>query len=86
MSDPIEAANLHESGPDTIPIGVDVRILRCEAAIHGDNAGCVCFLIGGVERIAAKYDTPFCGAPSYHLLGRKQRVRRSEVEIVGERM
>lgn len=64
------------------PIGKDVRILRCEARTHGDNPGCVCHLIGGVERIAKLYETPFAGTPSYHLLGRPQRVRLSEVEIV----
>lgn len=64
------------------PIGKDVRILRCEAKQHGDNPGCVCYLIGGVERIARRYETPFTGTPSYHLLGRSQRVRLSEVEIL----
>ena len=64
------------------PIGRDVRILRCEAREHGDNAGCVCHLIGGVERIARRYETIFAGTPSYHLLGREQRVRLSEVEIL----
>lgn len=64
------------------PIGKDVRILRCEAREHGDNPGCVCHLIGGVERIARRYETPFAGTPSYHLLGRSQRVRLSEVEIL----
>jgi hypothetical protein len=28
--------------------------IRCEARKHGDNPGCVCFLIGGVERIAKR--------------------------------
>jgi hypothetical protein len=45
--------------PDQDLIGKDVRILRCEARKHGDNPGCVCFLIGGVERIAKRYETPF---------------------------
>jgi hypothetical protein len=63
-------------------IGKDVRILRCEAREHGDNCGCVCYLIGGVERIARQYETIFAGTPSYHLLGRKQTVRLSEVEIM----
>jgi hypothetical protein len=40
--------------PDQDLIGKDVRILRCEARKHGDNPGCVCFLIGGVERIAKR--------------------------------
>lgn len=61
---------------------IDVRILRCEAKQHGENAGCVCYLIGGVERIAKRYETCFAGTPTYHLLGRPQRVRLSEVEIV----
>lgn len=64
------------------PIGKNVRILRCEAREHGDPTGCVCYLIGGVERIARRYETPFVGTPSYHLLGRQQRVRLSEVEIL----
>lgn len=63
-------------------IGKDVRIRRCEARTHGDNPGCVCHLIGGVERIAKLHETAFAGAPSYHLLGRSQRVRLSEVEII----
>lgn len=67
---------------DHEPIGKDVRILRCEARIHGKNPGCVCYLIGGAERIARRYDTPFAGTPTYHLLGREQRIRLSEVEIV----
>lgn len=64
------------------PIGLDVRVLRCEAREHGDNPGCVCHLIGCVERIAKRYETPFVGMPSYHLVGRHQRVRLSEVEIM----
>lgn len=66
------------------PIGRDVRVLRCEGRTHGgtDNPGCVCYLIGGVERIARRYETPFAGTASYHLLGRPQRVRLSEVEVV----
>jgi len=64
------------------PIGRDVRILKCEAREHGDNPGCVCYLIGGVERIARRYETIFAGTPSYHLLGRPQTVRLSEVEVL----
>ena len=66
------------------PIGSAVRILRCEARHHGDNPGCVCLLVGGVERIAREYETPLTGTPSYHLLGRYQRVRLNEVEILPE--
>lgn len=64
------------------PIGRDVRVIRCEALKHGDNPGCVCHLIGGVERIASLYETPFAGTPSYHLFGRSQRVRLSEVNLI----
>jgi hypothetical protein len=67
----------------TDPIGKSVRILRCEGRQHGDNSGCVCYLIGGVERVAKLYDTPFAGTPSYHLQGRDQRIRLSEVEVLG---
>lgn len=67
---------------ENYPIGNDIRVLRCEAREHGDNAGCVCYLIGGVERLAKLYETPFVGTPTYHLLGRPQRVRLSEVEIL----
>jgi hypothetical protein len=64
------------------PIGKRVRIIRCEAREHGDNEGCVCYLIGGVEHIAKLFETPFAGTPTYHLAGRRQRVRLCEVEIM----
>ena len=66
------------------PIGRAVRVLRCEACQHGDNPGCVCHMIGGVYRITKRYEAPFAGTPTYHLLGRDQRVRMSEVEVVRE--
>ena len=46
---------------DTHLIGKNVRILRCEARDTATTPGCVCHLIGGVERIAKRYDTPFAG-------------------------
>jgi hypothetical protein len=62
--------------------GREVRILRCEARAHGEHPGCVCHLIGGVERIARRHDTVFAGTQLYHLVGRPQRVRLSEVEFI----
>jgi len=63
-------------------IGKKVRVKSCEARKHGDNEGCVCYLIGKVVKITKRYETPFVGTPSYHLKGRKQRVRRSEVVLL----
>ena len=63
-------------------IGKKVRVESCEAREHGDNPGCVCQLIGKVVMIEKKYESFFAGTPSYHIKGRKQRVRRSEVVLL----
>jgi hypothetical protein len=62
-------------------IGKKFKIVQCEARDHGDNEGCVCKLIGREVIISKRYSSPFCGTASYHLKGRKQRVRRSEIGL-----
>ncbi len=62
-------------------IGKRFKIVQCEARDHGDNDGCVCKLIGREVTISKRYDSPFVGTASYHLKGRKQRVRRSEIGL-----
>lgn len=63
-------------------IGKRVRVKKCEASEHGDNAGCVCHLIGKVVKIKKRYETFFAGTPSYHIKGMIQRVRRREVTLL----
>ena len=55
-------------------IGRRVRVARCEARKHGDNAGCVCHLIGKMVFVTRRRRTWAAGTPSYHLLFKKQRV------------
>ena len=62
-------------------IGKKFKIVQCEAAEHGDNDGCVCKLIGREVTISKRYSSPFCGTASYHLKGRHQTVRRSEIGL-----
>lgn len=61
-------------------VGSRRKVVRCEGNEHkrGDE-GCVCHLIGKTVTIGRRYDSPYVGTVSYHLKGRKQRVRRSEV-------
>lgn len=62
-------------------IGKRFKVVQCEAREHGDNEGCVCHLIGKEVTISMRYNSPFCGTCSFHLRGRKQRVRRSEIGL-----
>ncbi len=71
--------DLKEPGDEII--GRRVRVVNCEAAVHGDNPGCVCVLKGMVVTIEKKYKTIFVGTPSYHIKGSDKRVRRSEVVL-----
>lgn len=57
-------------------------ITACEAREHGDNNGCVCGLKGRVVTLGQLYDTPFAGTPSWHLKGRRERVRLAEITFV----
>lgn len=60
-------------------LGKSFTVVQCEARDHGDNEGCVCKLIGEKVKLTKRYDTPFCGTASFHIRGRKQRVRLSEL-------
>ncbi|MFC1594800.1 hypothetical protein ACFL3E_00010 [Patescibacteria group bacterium] len=71
-----------EVKPSDKIIGRKVMVKSCEASEHGDNEGCVCHLIGKNVLVTRRYRTPFVGTTSYHLLGRKQRVRRNEVVLL----
>ncbi len=62
-------------------IGKRFKVVQCEASEHGDDVGCVCHLIGREVTISKRYDSMFAGTASYHLKGRKQRVRRSEIGL-----
>ena len=70
----------HENGDEII--GKKVRIQSCQAREHGDNEGCVCHLIGKIVRVSSRYKTQWVGTASYHLMNRRQRVRRSEVTLL----
>ncbi len=60
-------------------IGKRFTVRQCEAREHGDNEGCVCHLIGRQVTVTKRYKTPFAGTASFHIKGRKQRVRLSEL-------
>lgn len=60
-------------------IGKRFTVIQCEALKHGDNEGCVCKLIGHKVRITKRYETPYTGTASFHIKGKKQRVRLSEL-------
>jgi hypothetical protein len=60
-------------------LGKSFTVKQCEAREHGDNEGCVCKLIGREVTITKRYETPFVGTASFHLKGKKQRVRLSEL-------
>lgn len=62
-------------------IGKKFKVVQCEARDHGDNEGCVCKLINREVIISKRYDSPFAGTASYHLKGRRQTVRRSEIGL-----
>lgn len=60
-------------------LGKSFTVKQCEAREHGDNEGCVCKLIGREVTITKRYETHFVGTASFHLKGKKQRVRLSEL-------
>jgi hypothetical protein len=60
-------------------LGKSFTVKQCEAREHGDNEGCVCKLIRREVTITKRYETPFVGTASFHLKGKKQRVRLSEL-------
>lgn len=60
-------------------LGKTFTVVQCEAREHGDNEGCVCKLIGREVTLTKRYETPFVGMASFHLKGKKQRVRLSEL-------
>lgn len=60
-------------------LGQSFTVTNCQAREHGDNEGCVCHLIGQNVTLTKRYDSPFTGTASFHLKGRKQRVRLSEL-------
>ena len=60
-------------------LGKSFTVKQCEAREHGDNEGCVCKLIGREVTLTKRYETPFVGTASFHLKGKKQRVRLSEL-------
>jgi hypothetical protein len=60
-------------------LGKSFTVKQCEAREHGDNEGCVCKLIGREVTITERYETPFFGTASFHLKGKKQQVRLSEL-------
>lgn len=64
-------------------VGKKVRIKSCEARIHGNNHACVCHLIGRIVTITRRYHAALHSEiASYFMRGYKQRVRRSEVELL----
>ena len=65
-----------EERPDLI--GKTVIPHTCEAREHGNNAGCICKLIGKPVVITKIYETPFVGTPSYHIKGSNKRVQERE--------
>lgn len=70
------------TGRDRDIIGKSFTVKSCEARNHGlGNAGCVCHLIGKRVKIKRKYETPFHGTASYHLVGMHHRVRLSELGL-----
>ncbi len=60
-------------------LGKSFTVKQCEAREHGDNEGCVCKLIGREVTLTKRYETPFVGTASFHIKGKKQRVRLSEL-------
>lgn len=60
-------------------LGKTFKVVQCEAREHGKNEGCVCKLIGREVTITKRYATPFVGTASFHLKGKRQRVRLSEL-------
>jgi hypothetical protein len=60
-------------------LGKSFTVKQCEAREHGDNEGCVCKLIGREVTITERYEAPFVGTASFHLKGKKQQVRLSEL-------
>lgn len=77
-SKPVTENPLHR---DDDVLGKPLKIVQCEAREHGNNAGCVCKLIGSSVILTKRYNSPFVGTASYHIRGRKQRVRLSEVGL-----
>jgi hypothetical protein len=77
-SKPVTVNPLHKN--DDV-LGRPLKVVQCEAREHGDNEGCVCKLIGSSVILTKQYDSPFCGTASFHIRGRKQRVRLSEVGL-----
>jgi hypothetical protein len=72
-------SELEELGDEII--GRRVKIIGCEANIHGNNPGCVCVLKGMTVTIEKKYKAACAGTPSYHIKGSDKTVRRSEVKL-----
>jgi hypothetical protein len=65
--------------------GAKALVTACEAAEHGDNAGCLCGLKGRIVTIGSRYESMFAGTPTWWISS-DRRARLSELTLIDPRV